>query len=288
MGAAMPASEPPALDLALPLLRCPVCAAGLGREGASLRCPARHTFDIARQGYVSLLTGTAPTSGDDAAMARARRDFLAAGRYDPIRDAIAALAARAAPSPATVLDVGCGTGHYLAGALDALPDAHGLGLDSSVAALRTAARAHPRAAAASWDAFRPFPIAPASVDLALSVFAPRNGAEFHRVLRPGGRLIVARPDHGHLAQLRDRVEGMIDIDPDKEQRLHRALDPYFEAVETERIDYTTALTPEEAVDLVAMTPSARHLSAEDLDRDAKSALPADVDVSILVTAYKPR
>src|SRR5262249_35118728 len=159
------------------------------------------------------------------------------GAYAPVGDAIAGLAARTAPSPATVLDVGCGTGHHLAGVLDALPAAHGLGLDSSPHALRAAARAHPRGAAAAADAFGPFPIAPTSVDVVLSVFAPRNAAEFHRVLRPGGRLIVARPDHGHLAQLRQVVEGMIDIDPHKEERLHGALDPHFEALETERVDY---------------------------------------------------
>lgn len=284
----MPTSDPPALDLVLPMLRCPVCGDGLARASSALHCPSGHSFDIARQGYASLLSGTKPTSGDDAPMVRARQRFLEAGGFAPIRAAITDLATRPARPPATVLEVGCGTGYYLAGVLDALPEARGLGLDSSARALRIAAKAHPRAAAASWDVFRPFPIASASADLVLDVFAPRNPAEFHRVLHPEGRLIVARPDDGHLAQLRRQIEQMVGIDPIKEERLHRALDPYFEVVDTERIDHTTPLERDEVLDLVAMTPTSRHLSADDLAQVAAGALPAEVTVAVLATAYRPR
>lgn len=284
----MPASEPSALDRVLPILRCPVCGADLARVGSSLRCPERHSFDIARHGYASLLSDARARSGDDAAMARARLRFLEAGHFAPLRAAVRDLAARAARPPATVVEVGCGTGYYLAGALDALPDARGLGLDSSVRALRAAAKAHPRAAAATWDVFRPFPLASSSVDLVLDVFAPRNPTEFHRVLDPEGRLIVVRPDDGHLAELRRQVGQMVGIDPEKEDRLHRALDPCFELLDTERIDYTATLTHPEAVDLMLMTPSAHHLSAADLARVEAAALPAEVTVSVLASAYRPR
>jgi 23S rRNA (guanine745-N1)-methyltransferase len=284
----MPVTDPPALDLVLPILRCPVCEAGLARDGSTLRCAAGHSFDIARQGYVSLLSGTKPTSGDDGAMVRARHRFLEGGSFAPIRAAIVDLAARPATPPATAVEVGCGTGYYLAGVLDALPAARGLGLDSSARALRIAARAHPRAAAVTWDAFRPFPLASASADLVLDAFAPRNPAEFRRVLRPEGRLIVARPDDGHLAELRRQIEGMVGVDPIKEERLHRALDPHFEVVETERIEYTAPLSRAEVLDLLAMTPSARHLSAEDLTRVAAGDLPEEVTASVLASAYRPR
>jgi len=65
------------LDDVIRYLACPHCGAGLGRAGGVLRCPAGHSFDIARQGYVSLLPpgGTAP-SGDSPAMVAARAGFL--------------------------------------------------------------------------------------------------------------------------------------------------------------------------------------------------------------------
>ena len=168
----MPVPLPPALELSLDLLRCPTCRTRrLHPERGALRCPAGHTFDVARHGYVSLLAGIRATSGDDAAMARARDRFLSTGTYTPIREAVARLAAGSLPEEGTVVDVGCGTGYYLAGVLDQLPGARGLGLDTSVRAVRSAARAHARAAAATWDVFRPFPLADA---VAASKVAPSS------------------------------------------------------------------------------------------------------------------
>lgn len=283
----MPVSLPPALELSLDLLRCPTCRTRrLHPERGALRCPVGHTFDVARHGYASLLTGTRATSGDDAAMVQARDRFLSTGAYAPIREVGARLVADAMSEQATVVDVGCGTGYYLAGVLDRLPGARGLGLDTSVRALRSAARAHHRAAAVAWDVFRPFPLADAVADVVLDVFAPRNPAEFHRVLRPSGRLIVVRPGGRHLAELRERVPGMVAVDPAKEPRLHRALDPFFEAVVTERLEYPATLSGPDALALVAMTPSARHISHADLSRDG--FLPDQVTVSILATAYQAR
>jgi 23S rRNA (guanine745-N1)-methyltransferase len=283
----VPVSLPPALELSLDVLRCPTCRTRrLHPDHGTLRCTAGHTFDIARHGYAGLLTGTRATSGDDAAMVQARGRFLSTGTYAPIREVGAHLAADAVSEQATVVDAGCGTGYHLAGVLDQVPGARGLGLDTSVRALRSAARAHERAAAATWDVFRPLPLADGSADVVLNVFAPRNPAEFHRLLRPTGRLIVVRPTGRHLAELRGRLPAMVTIDPAKEQRLHRALDPFFEAAVTEEVEYPATLTRPDALDLVAMTPSARHVSRADLN-DA-GLLPEQVTVSVLATAYQPR
>ncbi|MEW2514499.1 methyltransferase domain-containing protein [Streptomyces sp. NPDC046870] len=283
----MPVSLPPALELSLDLLRCPTCRTRhLRPDRGALRCPVGHCFDIARHGYAGLLTGTRPTSGDDAAMVQARNRFLSTGTYAPIREVGARLAANAVPEQATVLDAGCGTGYYLAGVLDQLPGARGLGLDASVHALRSAARAHERAAAVAWDVFRPLPLADGAADAVLNVFAPRNPAEFHRVLRPTGRLIVVRPTGRHLAELRGRLPAMVTVDPAKEQRLHRALHPFFEAAVTEQVEYPASLSRLDALDLVAMTPSARHMSRADLN-DGRY-LPDQITVSVLATAYRPR
>src|SRR5579859_1324075 len=129
----------------VPWLRCPLCRAELTLDQSSLRCPARHAFDVARQGYANLLPGGAHTgTGDTAAMVAARVDFLGAGHYAPIADALAA----AVPAGTEhVVDLGAGTGSYLARVLDAVPAAHGLALDISKFALRRAAKAHPRAGA---------------------------------------------------------------------------------------------------------------------------------------------
>ena len=278
---------PSSLAQFLDLMRCPTCGTrGLRAKHGALCCSSSHTFDIARAGYVSLLAGTRATSGDDAAMARARIRFLSTGTYAPIRDLVVRLAAEGACCRATILDSGCGHGYYLAGVLDQLPGARGLGLDTSIRALRSAAQTHERAAAAMWDVFRPFPLVSGAADVVMDVFAPRNPAEFNRVLRPTGRLIVVRPRQQHLAELRNSLPVMVAVDPDKEQRLHRALRPFFEAVMTEEVERIMPMTRQQALDLVGMTPTARHLGQEDLNDGA--LLPDHVTVSVLATAYQPR
>ncbi|MFD8938102.1 putative RNA methyltransferase [Streptomyces sp. NPDC059578] len=139
----MPVPFPPALTPLLDLLRCPMCRAHLSPDRGALRCPAGHAFDIARHGYVGLLTGARATSGDDADMVRARDRFLATGRYRPIREAVARLAAGAAPERGTVLDVGCGTGRYLAGVLNRWPAARGLDLVGMTPSARRPSRTDP-------------------------------------------------------------------------------------------------------------------------------------------------
>src|SRR3984957_9002225 len=146
------------LDDVAGFLACPQCGAGLTRAGAAPRCPAGHAFDIARQGYVSLLPpGERAPAGDSAPMVAARVDFLASGHYASLARELAA-AARVAitetGAPGCVLDIGAGPGYYLAAVLDGLPDRAGLALDASKFALRRAARAHPRIGAAAADAWR--------------------------------------------------------------------------------------------------------------------------------------
>jgi 23S rRNA (guanine745-N1)-methyltransferase len=275
-------------DRLLSVLTCPLCPAALEHTAGALRCASRHTFDIARHGYVSLLSGhrRAP-SADSPGMVRSRAAFLGAGHYGPLARTLARLASELAPPDATVLDAGAGTGHYLAAVLDALPRALGLGLDSSVPALRAAARAHARAEAACWDVWQPWPVRTGSADLVLNVFAPRNGPEFHRVLAPDGALLVVTPTGRHLRELHEPV-GLLAVDPRKEERLHRSLDTRFRLDRTEPLEFAMRLTAEDVTGLVGMSPTAHHLTAAQLDdRIGRLGAPVSVTASFAVSVFRP-
>jgi len=245
----------------LAALACPVCRSPFaeGAGGHSLVCRAGHSFDAAKQGYFNFLTGKGTVfEADSAAMVAARFDFLSAGHYRPLAEAVAELAAPSlAGDGATVLDSGTGTGHYLRALLDRVP-ATAVGIDISKFALRRAARLNPEALNLVGDVWQPLPLADDAVDVVTVVFAPRNAAEFARVLRPGGRLIVVTPRPGHLAEIAGQT-GMLGIEPAKEERLAAALAGHFQAQEGQDLDLVLQLAPADVANLALMGPAGHHL-----------------------------
>ena len=268
-------------------LRCPACGEPLAEAGgAALRCGRGHSFDVARHGYVHLGVGRMPHFGDSAEMVAARADFLAAGHYAALSAAVATAARVAYPGRGMVVDVGAGTGHHLARVLDALPGAVGLAVDVSKPALRRAARAHPRADAVLCDAWRGLPLADRCAGLLLNVFAPRNGVEFRRVLRPDGALVVVTPNPDHLAELVDALP-LLRVDPGKEERVAARLFGFAPSAE-QVARLPLALRHAEVGTLVGMGPSAWHT-----EPDAMAAViaelpdPVAVTLSVRVTTYRP-
>jgi 23S rRNA (guanine745-N1)-methyltransferase len=266
-------------------VRCPVCADPVVVGDDRVSCGRGHSFNIARQGYVSLTTGRGgPGTGDSAAMVLARDRFLGAGHYRPVADALSAVAADALAAPANrdgpglVLDLAGGTGYYLALVLDALDGRLGACVDLSAPALRRAARAHPRAAALGADAWRHLPFADGSAALVLSVFGPRNPAEIRRVLAPDGTLLVATPGQDHLTELR-RPLGLIGIDELKSARLAEAFGDYASTAVTS-VRYQLRLGHQDLTDLVAMGPSARHIGQDELAARVAALSPAPVTVTV--------
>jgi len=266
-------------------VRCPVCADSVQVGDDQVVCDRGHSFNIARQGYVSLVSGRGgPGTGDSAAMVLAREAFLGGGHYQPVADALRALAARSdRGGPGLVLDLAGGTGYYLAQVLDALGGRLGACVDLSAPALRRAARAHPRAVALGADAWQSLPFADGAAALVLSVFGPRNAAEIRRVLAPGGTLLVATPSAGHLAELREAL-GLIGIDERKTERLAEAYGGYADSSVTP-VRYQLRLGHAELTNLVAMGPSARHIAADEL-AGRVAALPAAVTVTVDVEVHR--
>jgi 23S rRNA (guanine745-N1)-methyltransferase len=255
-------------------------------------CPAGHSFDVARQGYVNLLRrGRRRAAGDSAEMVAARAAFLASGAYDRISDHLNQVCARelAGLDPgfgAIALDAGCGEGFYtrrLAASLDV--EAVIAGVDISRPAVAAAARRHPDGYYAVASVFD-LPLPPASVDLIVSVFGPVDAQAFARVLRPGGSVVAVHPGPGHLYSLREAVY--------ERPEPHEVKDPLRNAPDqfakkgTVVVGYPLRIEePELARQLLTMTPYRWHAPRDIGDvLEQRGAFETDVDV--VISSYRNR
>lgn len=250
-------------------LSCPHCEAPLVLDANTYRCAAGHAFDVAREGYVNLL-GKGDL-GDTREMLQARRSFFGRGHYDRLFDVLAAAVAGAvagdAESAPGVLDVGCGEGHALAavaGALRARNRAVRLaGLDVSREAARMAAKANPGACIFTADVWKRIYMPDASVGVLMNVFAPRNWAEFARVVAPGGEVFVVIPLADHLAEARRRL-GLLDIGAGKADDIAERSREHFELLDESAIETPLALDAASVAELARMTPNYWHLTPAQL------------------------
>ncbi|GAC1620086.1 MAG: methyltransferase domain-containing protein [Nevskia sp.] len=233
------------------LILCPLCRLPLQRQPKVWTCANRHGFDVARDGHVNLLPVQHKHSrepGDRPEMIVARREFLQAGHYAPLREAAVAMIA-ALGRPASLLDIGCGEGYYTSAF--AAVAAEVIGLDIAKPAVQMAAKRHK---GPTWlvGSGALLPVADGTVDVVATLFTPLHVAEIARVLGAGGSVLIATPAADHLLSLR---EGLFDEvrahEPDK---FIAEFAPAFELAERRDVRVPLALTQATLKQLLLMTP----------------------------------
>jgi len=255
-------------------LACPVCEAGLRRKQGALVCPAGHSFDVAREGYVNLLPPQhriRGIDGDVPAMLQARRRFLEAGHYRPLLEKLTAQVADSlhdrdvrglgSTHGACVLEVGCGEGYYVGHLANDLRGAGSaaefVGADLSKSAARLAAKHYPETTFIVADVHRRIYLQDSRVSVLLDVFAPRNPVEFARIVEPGGTVLIVIPSALHLGNLRTEL-GLLDIQAGKETRVLEQLGDEFRLADRSELSFPIALHADAVSDLVEMGPNHWH------------------------------
>lgn len=263
-------------------LICPICGKELYRAERSWSCENRHSFDMARQGYVNLLTVQQKHSllpGDTREQVLARRDFLEAGYYAPIARAILE-AARKYGISGEILDVGCGEGYYCSFLASQL----GLpltGLDISKEAVRAAAAKYK---GPLWicDTAAHIPVADHSAGLLTSLFALTLPEEFHRVLRSDGYFFQVLAAEDHLTGLKSIIyEELIHKPKDSRPEL-----PGFTLVESQPIRFSFRLEGVQISNLFSMTPHVFRIGKDGADRLRRTEVLEDT-ASCILNIYKP-
>jgi len=247
-------------------LVCPVCGKELNTVDRSFVCENRHSFDMARQGYVNLLTVQQKHSlapGDTREQVLSRRAFLEAGFYAPIADTLIA-AARKYGVAGEILDIGCGEGYYSAKLADAL----GLpltGLDISKEAVRCAAakyKAHQWLCATAAH----IPVPDGAAGLVTSLFALTLPEEFRRVLAPDGLYFQVLAAEDHLLGLKSIIYDELHR---KEKDTVPEL-PGFRRLESVPIRFSFAVEGEQIRNLFSMTPHVFRIGKAGAERLAKT------------------
>ncbi|WP_293771728.1 methyltransferase domain-containing protein [uncultured Corynebacterium sp.] len=268
--------------LADPVDRTPLA----GADGfARLTSESGHSYDVAKQGYVTLAGGAGlKHAGDDAAMVTARETYLSMGHFAPFVESVTgavldvlddAPADLAAPA---ILEVGAGTGYYLAHTLDSIEGSRGIGLDISTHAAKHLAKCHPRVGAVVADVWEGLPVRDGVLDAVTVVFAPRNPAEFQRVLAPHGQVVVLTPGVGHLDELREPL-GILGVEAGKIERMYEQAAGYLvQAADPVDISFPITLDKASIAAQVGMSPSARHINADEL-AERMAALPDAMTVT---------
>ena len=237
---------------------CPLCEKPLSREGKSWYCENGHSFDVARQGYVNLLTVQQKHSlnpGDTREMVLARRQFLEAGYYLPIGETLKRLVSEHCPHAQNVLDVGCGEGYYLSH-LTYIPVR--IGIDISKEAVRCAAAKYKDSLWLTATASR-LPFENDSFDCLLSMFALTMEEEYHRVLKAGGLFVQVLAGKNHLLGLKNIIYPTL---VEKEKNLQPDLAD-FTLLASETLTFDFALNEAEQVqNLLSMTPHVWRISKE--------------------------
>lgn len=237
---------------------CPICGKPLSCEGKSWICENSHSFDVARQGYVNLLTVQQKHSlnpGDTREMVLARRHFLEAGYYLPIGETLKKLVSKHCPNAQRVLDVGCGEGYYLTH-LPHIPNR--VGIDISKEAVRCAAAKYKDSLWFTATASH-LPFETGSFDCLLSMFALTMEEEYHRVLKPGGLFVQVLAGKNHLTGLKKIIYPTL---VEKEKNLQPHLSG-FSLLASDTLTFDFSLSEGEQVqNLLSMTPHVWRISKE--------------------------
>lgn len=237
---------------------CPLCHDPLTLSNGCWACLSKHSFDVAKEGYVNLLPAQNKKSrdpGDSNEMIKARRAFLNQGFFSPLADAVRETVNDMTSSwpknrPVNILDCGCGEGYYTARLKNQEPLNYVVrGLDISKPAVQLASKSYKDIQFAVASAFS-IPLPDESLHLVLQIFSPSADTHIQQKLQANGILVRVTPGADHLRELRNSIykstNEHIIRPPDAE---------LFTLIQREKCKFTIQLTSRSEIKhLLMMTP----------------------------------
>ena len=259
---------------------CPICQENLTLVESSLKCNNRHSFDIAKFGYVNLAPQIKQSANYDKENFQNRQQILEAGFYQAILEVVSDLLARSKTST-TVLDIGCGEGFYSRKLQESHSDKTFYAFDISKDSVQIAAKSEVNWAV-NWfvgDLAR-LPIKDASMDILLDIFSPANYGEFKRVLKENGLLIKVIPTENHLKEIRQKVQDQLTNKGYSNQDIKDHFQNNFTILSNKTASLTKPITAEQLQVLLSMTPLLFHVDQSKIDWNDLTEITIEAEILV--------
>ena len=259
---------------------CPICQENLTLVESSLKCNNRHSFDLAKFGYVNLAPQIKQSANYDKENFQNRQQILEAGFYQAILEAVSDLLASSETST-TVLDIGCGEGFYSRKLQERHPDKTFYAFDISKDSVQIAAKSEPNWAV-NWfvgDLAR-LPIKDASMDILLDIFSPANYGEFRRVLSKDGILIKVIPTENHLKEIRQMVQEQLTKKDYSNQDIKEHFQEHFSIQSSQTASLIKPITAEQRQALLSMTPLLFHVDQTKIDWSQLTEITIEAEILV--------
>ena len=259
---------------------CPICQENLTLVETSFKCSNRHSFDLAKFGYINLAPQIKQSANYDKENFQNRQQILEAGFYQAILDAVSDFLASSETST-TVLDIGCGEGFYSRKLQESHYDKTFYAFDISKDSVQIAAKSEPNWAV-NWfvgDLAR-LPIKDASMDILLDIFSPANYGEFRRILSKDGILIKVIPTENHLKEIRQKVQDQLTKKDYSNQDIKNHFQEHFTILSSQTASLTKPITAEQLQALLSMTPLLFHVDQSKIDWSDLTEITIEAEILI--------
>ncbi|HIH2993720.1 TPA: putative RNA methyltransferase [Streptococcus pneumoniae] len=259
---------------------CPICQENLTLLETNFKCCNRHSFDLAKFGYVNLAPQIKQSANYDKENFQNRQQILEAGFYQAILDAVSDLLA-SSKTTTTILDIGCGEGFYSRKLQESHSEKTFYAFDISKDSVQIAAKSEPNWAV-NWfvgDLAR-LPIKDASMDILLDIFSPTNYGEFRRVLSKDGILIKVIPTENHLKEIRQRVQDQLTNKEYSNQDIKEHFQEHFTILSSQTASLTKTITAEQLQALLSMTPLLFHVDQSKIDWSQLTEITIEAEILV--------
>lgn len=259
---------------------CPICQENLTLVESSLKCCNRHSFDLAKFGYVNLAPQIKQSANYDKENFQNRQQILEAGFYQAILEGVSDLLA-SSKTTTTILDIGCGEGFYSRKLQESHSEKTFYAFDISKDSVQIAAKSEPNWAV-NWfvgDLAR-LPIKDASMDILLDIFSPANYGEFRRVLSKDGILIKVIPTENHLKEIRQRVQDQLTNKDYSNQDIKEHFQEHFTILSSQITSLTKHITAEQLQALLSMTPLLFHVDQSKIDWSQLTEITIEAEILV--------